>query len=281
MSGPGAGGVGPRVSVITTVYNGEGYADRAIPDILAQSFDDLEFILIDDGSQDRTLEILHDAASRDPRIRVLTPGRLGFARALNYGIARARGQIIARQDFDDRSYPDRLKLQVALLDAEPEVGVVGGYYIVVDENRGERYVRMPPTDHPSILQAMARNIPIAHTLVTFRRQTWADAGGYPEAANLVDLRFWLRIAKQRWQFRNIPEVLGEHFVHQTSFFHQSFRYGQRQRDLARVQAEVIRELSLPGWMYAYPLGRLAYAYCPTGLKRVVRRTLGGSEERDL
>jgi glycosyltransferase involved in cell wall biosynthesis len=271
----------PKVSVVTTVYNGEAYADRAIPDILAQSFEDFEFILIDDGSQDRTLEILREVECRDPRVRVLTPGRLGFAAALNYGIARAKGEYISRQDFDDRSYRDRLRLQVALLDAHPDIGVVGGYYLLVDENRGERYVRMPPTDHTAMLSAMAKYIPIAHTLVTFRRQAWAEAGGYPEVANLVDLRFWLRVAKQGWRFATIPEVIGEHFVHQTSFFHQTFHYAQRQRDLARVQAQVVRDLGLPPWMYAYSLGRFVYAYCPNALKRVVRRTLAGSRERDV
>jgi glycosyltransferase EpsE len=271
----------PRVSVLTTVYNGEAYVDRAIPSILSQSFEDFEFILVDDGSQDGTLEILRDLASRDPRVRVLTPGRLGFAGALNHGIAQARGEYIARQDFDDRSYPDRLRLQVAFLDAHPEVGVVGSYYVLVDENRDERYVRMPPTDHEAMISAMARSIPIAHTLATFRRRAWAEAGGYPEVANIVDLRFWHLVAKKDWRFATIPEVLGEHFVHQTSFFHQSFRYAKRQRDLAGVQARIVRDLGLPPWMYVYSLGRLVYPYCPTLVKRVVRRSLGGSRERDL
>jgi glycosyltransferase involved in cell wall biosynthesis len=271
----------PRVSVITTVYNGEAYVDRAIPGILAQSFDDLEFILVDDGSTDSTPEILRDLARRDPRVRIFAPGRLGFAAAVNYGILQARGEYIARQDFDDCSYPDRLRLQVAFLDAHPEVGVVGSYYVLVDEHRNERYVRMPPTEHSDMVSAMARSIPIAHTMATFRRRAWEEAGGYPEVANIVDLRFWHQVAKRKWRFATIPEVLGEHFVHQTSFFHQSFRYAQRQRELAGVQAAIVRDLGLPPWMYAYSLGRLVYPYCPTALKRVVRRTLGGARERDL
>lgn len=270
----------PRVTVVTTVYNGEGYADRAIPTILAQSFDDFEFILIDDGSQDRTLEILRELESRDSRVRVLTPGRLGFARALNHGIERALGEYIVRQDFDDHSYPERLRRQVDFLDAHPEVGLVGSFYLLVDENRGERYIRMPPTEHGDIIRSMAKSIPFAHTMVAFRRRAWADVGGYPEAVNLVDLRCWFRMAKAGWQFANIPEVLGEHFVHETSFFHQTFRYTERQRDLASVQAEIIRGLGLPRWMYAYYFGRYVYAYSPSVVKRWLRRTLGGSQERD-
>jgi glycosyltransferase involved in cell wall biosynthesis len=270
------------VSVVTTVYNGEPYADCAIPGILAQTFDDFEFILVDDGSQDRTAEILRSVAERDSRVRVFTPGgRLGVAGASNYGIAQARGEYIARQDFDDRSYPDRLKLQVDLLDREPRVGAVGGYYLLVDQNRGERYVRMPPTRHPEILRAMARYIPLAHTISTFRRTAWVEAGGYPEVHDLIDMHFWLRLGKRGWQFANIPEIIGEHIVYGESFFHRTFRYGPRQRKLARLQIEVVRQLNLPRWMYAYPVGRFAYAYFPTPLKRIIRRGLGGSREQDL
>jgi glycosyltransferase involved in cell wall biosynthesis len=277
----GRGGGTPRVSVVTTVYNGEPYCDRAIPSILAQSFDDFEFILVDDGSQDRTPEILRELAQRDPRVRVFSPGRLGVAAAANYGVSQARGEYIARQDFDDRSYPDRLRLQVAFLDAHPEVGVVGGHYVLVDENRGERYVRIPPPDHPAILASMARYIPFANTLVAFRRRVWTEAGGYPEVADLEDLLFWVKVAKLGWHFASIPEVLGEHFVHPSSFFHRSFKYAERQRALARAQATAVQELGLPSWMYMFALGRYAYAYCPPGIKRALRRTLGGSKERDL
>jgi glycosyltransferase involved in cell wall biosynthesis len=262
------------------VYNGEAYADRAIPGILAQTFDDFEFILVDDGSQDRTLEILRDLASRDSRVRVFAPGRLGAAKAANYGIAQARGEYIARQDFDDCSYPDRLRLQVAFLDAHPEVGVVGGYYVLIDQNRGERYLRMPPTDHPAIISAMARYIPLAHTIATFRRQVWSEAGGYPEVANLIDLRFWLKVGKLGWRFANVPEVLGEHYAHAASWFFSSLSYAERQRDLARVQAQAVRELGLPSWMYLFAVGRHAYAYIPPGLKRVIRRGIG-PRERDV
>ncbi|MEO7136756.1 MAG: glycosyltransferase [Gemmatimonadales bacterium] len=271
----------PRVSVVSTVYNGERYFDRAIPGILAQSYDDFELIVVDDGSEDRTPELLREVAARDPRVRIFSPGRLGAAAAYNFGVAQARGEFIARQDFDDRSYPERLRLQVERLDAEPELGVVGGYYILADESRGERYVRMPPVEHSRIVRAMARYIPLAHTVATFRRKAWEQAGGYPDVPNLIDLRFWLRVVKLGWRFANVPEIVGEHYVHWDSFFFRSLDYVGRQRDLARVQAQIIRELGLPPWMYLYPIGRYGYAHFPQGLKRALRRSLGGSSERDL
>ena len=140
-------GMTPRVSMVTTVYNGAPYFDRAIPGILAQTYEDFEFVVVDDGSTDGTLVRLRALAESDRRFRVFAPGRLGAAAAYNFAVAQASGEYIARQDFDDRSYPERLRLQVAYLDAHPDVGIVGGAYLLVDERRGERYKRMPPTDH--------------------------------------------------------------------------------------------------------------------------------------
>ena len=271
----------PRVSVVTTVYNGEPYFDRAIPGILAQTFEDFEFIVVDDGSTDHSLAKLREVAEHDSRIRVFAPGRLGAAAAYNFGVAQAQGEYIARQDFDDRSYPNRLGLQVAFLDAHPEVGVVGGYYVLVDERRGERYVRMPPSQHDAMIAAMAKFIPLAHTVATFRRRVWTEAGGYPVVNNLIDLRFWVRVGALGWRFANVTEVVGEHYVHDASFFHRSIEYVKRQQDLARVQAQAVRELGLPRWMYVYSMGRYLYAYLPRGWKRVLRRGLVGSSERDV
>jgi glycosyltransferase involved in cell wall biosynthesis len=135
----------PRVNVVSTVKNREAYYDRAIPSIMAQSFEHFEFILVDDGSSDGSLAGSHEAARSDERIRVFAPGRLGVAAAYNYGVAQAPGECIARQDFEDRSYPERLPRQVRLLDAHVDVRIVGGYYVLVDGRRNERHVRMPPT----------------------------------------------------------------------------------------------------------------------------------------
>jgi glycosyltransferase EpsE len=270
----------PKVSVVTSVYNGEAYFERAIPGILAQSFDDFEFILVDDGSTDRSLDRLRELARHDRRIRVFAPGRLGAAAAYNFGVSQATGEYIARQDFDDRSYPDRLRLQAGFLDAHPAVGMVGGSYLLVDERRGERYVRTPPIEHDAIILAMAKFVPIAHTTATFRRQAWSEAGGYPLADNLIDLRFYLRVAKLGWRFANLPDVVGEHYVHDSSWFHRTIKYVDRQRDLARVQAQAVRELGLPSWMYLFALGRHAYACIPSPLKRVVRRGFARSREQD-
>ena len=271
-----------KVSVITTVYNGERYFDRAVPSILAQSTSDFEWVIVDDGSTDTTPERLAALAASDARVRVLSPGRLGFARALNHAIEQARVAYIALQDFDDRSYPDRLRLQAAFLDAHPEVGVVGGSYLLIDETRHERYERIPPDQHDQIVRAMASRIPFAHTLVMFRKEAWRQAGGYPlRDDGLEDFRLWIEFGRLGWRFANLPELLGDHVVHARSYWFTNFKYQARQRNLAKLQWLAIRTFGLPLWMSIYPAGRYVYWAMPDGMKRAARRLLAGSREQDL
>jgi len=269
------------VSVLTSVYNGEPYFDRALPSILNQTFRDFEYIIINDGSEDRTLEMLQEAQKGDRRIKVLNPGRLGFAKALNLGLRQAQGKYIIRQDFDDISYPERIERQVAFLEANPEVGLVGGYCLTDDRNRNEKYIRKPPVDHSSITRAMAKYIPFAHTLVAIRKEALLEVGGIAEVKNITDLRTWILIGEKGWKFANIPEVLGEHYVYRQSYWHQRFTYRYRQRDLTGVQIEAVKKLKLPRWMLIYPAGRLLYLYLPNTLKRLVRRVLARSDEEDI
>ncbi len=255
-----------RVSVVTTVYNGEPYMDRALPSILAQTYKDFEWVIVDDGSEDRTGELLQQVAAKDARIKILTPGRLGRTKALNFAVENAQGEYIVQQDWDDISYPERIEKQVTFLEAHPRVGVVGSFYVIVDEIRQERFIRKPPIKHEDIIKAMARYIPFAHTLVTFRKKAWEDAGGYPLVKDIEDLMLWIAIAKAGWKLANIPEILGEHYVHPQSFWHRNFQYVERQRELAKVQLKAISELCLPKWMIIYPAGRLLYPFMPDWLK---------------
>jgi glycosyltransferase involved in cell wall biosynthesis len=270
-----------KVSVITAVYNGEAYFDRAPPSVLAQTIDDFEWLIVDDGSSDGTPQLLHQLAARERRVRVLSPGRVGRARALNLAVEQARAEYVANQDFDDTSYPDRLRLQAGFLDAHPKVGVVGGRYLLIDETRHERYERMPPEDHAQIVRAMASRIPFAHTVVMFRKEAWRQAGGYPQLDNLIDFRLWIEFGRLGWRFANLGAVIGEHSVHEQSYFLSNFKYQARQRSLAQLQLLAIRTFGLPLWMNVFPAGRYIYWTLPDGMKRAVRRLLAGSRERDL
>lgn len=117
----------PRVTVLMTVYNGEKYLGLAMDSILKQTFTDFEFLIIDDGSTDCSVEILK--RYEDPRIQlVLSYHNMGVSSAANRGLELARGEYIARMDCDDISLPERLEKQVAFMDSHPEVGVCGSWY---------------------------------------------------------------------------------------------------------------------------------------------------------
>ena len=103
-----------------SVFNGASYLGEAIDSILDQSFKDFEFIVIDDGSQDNTWEVLSDYAGKDSRLVLhRNKNNLGLTKSLNKGLNLARGEYIARMDADDISLSGRLEAQVNFLDTHP------------------------------------------------------------------------------------------------------------------------------------------------------------------
>jgi hypothetical protein len=147
--------------------------------------------------------------------------------------------------------------------------------------RGERYQRMTPEHHGQIVRAMASRIPFAHTVVMFRKAAWRQAGGYPLVDKLIDFRLWIAIGALGWRFANLPVTLGEHMIYPESYWNRMFAYRTSQRELARTQMLAIRNFELPFWTRVYPLGRYVYWSLPDRLKRLVRRLLARSLERDV
>ena len=117
----------PRVSIVMPVFNGEKYLREAMDSILAQTFTDWEFIIINEfGSNDKATAILEEYAQNDPRIAVVqNKERLGIAASMNIGLDMAQGEYIARMDADDISMPERLKKQVEFMDSHPEIDICG------------------------------------------------------------------------------------------------------------------------------------------------------------
>lgn len=122
----------PLISVVMPVYNQEQYGSAAIESILNQTFQDFEFIIVNDGSTDGTNEILKTVS--DPRVRILSLPRSGFLKALEHGVRQARGKWVARMDSDDISAPDRLERELEFLEAHPECSFVGSVYGIVTPN---------------------------------------------------------------------------------------------------------------------------------------------------
>lgn len=204
----------PRVSVVMAIYNTERYLRQAVESILAQSYRDLEFIIVDDGSDDGGLELLRTMA--DSRLRVVSRSHEGFTRALNAGIELATGDYIARMDGDDIAAPRRLEHQVTLLDQYPEIGVVGTACQRIDE--GDKFLAswFPPATDKLIRHTMIRHNPFLHPSVTMRRAVLQRAGGYDERYVVAqDYDLWFRMASY-CQLANVTEPLMKLRTHSAS-----------------------------------------------------------------
>ena len=198
----------PSVSVVMSAYNAEKYLRPAIESILAQTFTDFEFIIIDDGSTDSTRGIIAEYAGRDDRIVLIPNGNnLGLTPSLNKGLDAARGELIARMDADDISYPQRLEKQIEYMTGNPDVCLVAASYERIDEN-GEILSRESMAPGKERLRAMMRKTcSIVHGSVMYRRKPILDLGKYREyCLHNEDYDLWLRIVDKH-DIDILPDIL--------------------------------------------------------------------------
>ena len=182
----------PRVSVITSVHNGELYLEKCIESILNQTFQDFEYIILNNGSTDHTHEILKKYT--DPRLRIIHQEDLGLSRSLNKGVDLSNSDLIARLDVDDYSVPQRLDRQVTFMKQNPKVVLCGSrFQELLDEESFTQRVRFIETDE-AIRKALCLFNPFAHSTVIFRKKIFPRAGGYNcQLKYGQDYDLWLRM----------------------------------------------------------------------------------------
>ena len=207
----------PLISVCMPVYNAKRYVGEAIESILRQTFRNFEFLIIDDGSTDRSLAILKRYAARDARIRLSSSTNAGYVVRLNEMLDQARGEFIARMDADDVALPERFARQVDFLRGHPEVDVVGGAQEKIDSKGHHLNIHSDPLGHEEIQErAMTGHCPINHPSVMMRRKAVLAVGGYRvEMLPAEDLDLWLRMG-ERGRLANLPEVITRYRLHESS-----------------------------------------------------------------
>jgi GT2 family glycosyltransferase len=209
----------PAVTVLMPAYNAEAHLAEAVESILAQTFGDFEFLIIDDGSSDGTPDILRKYAKQDTRIRLeRNEHNLQIAATLNKGLRSAAAPLIARMDADDIAVPDRLKLQVARFAAQPELAALGGSIRFLSETGELGGQRLDyPTEHEAVVRALwtyERNL--AHPAVMFRTQAVLSLGGYRTQLNYAeDYDLWLRLS-EIGLLGNLPETILYYRIHSAS-----------------------------------------------------------------
>ena len=173
-----------KVSVVMAVYNEEDKVHLAIESILGQTFSDFEFIIIDDGSTDKTLEILKSYRRKDSRISIIKQSNCGLTRALNRGLTEATGRFVARQDGNDISLPHRLASQTAFLESNPSYVLVGSDIDLIDDDE-QFLVSIRNSSIENIGPKLRKTNPFCHGAIMFRRSINGKAICYNEFYKLA------------------------------------------------------------------------------------------------
>jgi glycosyltransferase involved in cell wall biosynthesis len=198
------------VSVVMPVRDGERFLRQALDSVLDQTLVDLELIVVDDGSTDGTPDLLAAAAARDDRVRVVRQEPLGLTPALNAGCALAQAPLIARMDADDVMIGHRLERQYMYLRDHPDVAVLGGGIVLVDEH-GREIDREPGRAQPSMME---RN-DLTHATVTMRAELFRELGGY-RLDQAEDYDLWLRF-EERHRLSALEKPVLHHRLHPGQF----------------------------------------------------------------
>ncbi len=204
----------PMVSIVMSVLNGERFLAEAVESVLNQSFSDLEAIVVNDGSTDRSGEILESIRETDSRLQIIHQENKGLVESLNRACALVRGKYIARLGADDIATRDRMKLQVDFMEKNPEVSVLAGAVEVIDASGKSLYFGSNPIDRDEVKAALVRGeCPLWDTTVIMRTDVFQSVGGYRKlAVYSEDYDLFLRMS-DHYQLANLATVLGKYRLH--------------------------------------------------------------------
>lgn len=212
-----------KVSVVMPVYNAELFLAEAIESILAQTFIDFEFIILNDGSTDKSREIIEKYAVQDARIVFVDDAtNTGYVPRLNQGIALAKGEYIARMDADDISLPHRFTKQVTYLDSHKKIAVVGSSASTIDAyGKVGKGWTLRATPAETRVHFLFTNY-VMHPTVMMRKSMIPE-GGYSTAfMPAEDFELWTRILHEQKERKNanviwsFPEPLLQYRSHPAS-----------------------------------------------------------------
>lgn len=256
----------PVISVLMSVHNGEPWVAGAVESVLAQRFGDFEFLVVDDGSTDRTGAILDGCG--DARLKVLHQPRRGLTYSLNHALQLTTAPLVARMDGDDVALPDRFARQLAFLDAHPDVGLLGtGCREIAPTGEVLRTIT-PPVDDAAIRRALIQGNPFIHSSVMMRREVLEAVGGYDESLRVAqDYDLWLRMSRIT-RMANLPEPLVLRRL--TPGRVSSAKDTDRIRTEVTVKLRALRSGAYPFWCAVFLAKPLLALALPPGLRRMFR-----------
>ncbi|WP_224999902.1 glycosyltransferase [Cesiribacter sp. SM1] len=208
------------ISVIIPAYNAELYIAKAIESVLDQTYKHFELIIVDDGSTDRTADIVQNYAERDGRVKYFYQENTGVGKASNKCIELAKGDIIARMDADDIMLPNRLEEQYQFLLKHPEISAVSclAYYINSKDNiTGRTYSDILTIEDCNRYLKEDKIIFCLNPGTMFLKQPVQAVGGYNEEVKIAeDIDLWNRLLEHGYYTVVMPEILMKYRIHKSS-----------------------------------------------------------------
>lgn len=199
----------PLITVLMPCYNVAEFIDRSLPSVLSQTYEDLEVLLIDDGSTDDTPAKLQEYAAKDPRIRVvINEKNLGLIRTLNLGIDLSKGEFIARMDADDISEVNRLETLYNVLDRNPDLDAISASAEYIDMKDRSRGLLIAKGTSPESLKFISFfSTPVIHPCIMLRRKVLTDNKYNPEYIHSEDYELFSRLIYSGYRIGNLKDIL--------------------------------------------------------------------------
>jgi len=253
-----------------SVFNIKEYVVESIESILNQTFKHFEFIIIDDGSSDKTREILKSL--KDSRIRLIfNEKNIGLTKSLNKALKLARGEYIARQDGDDISLPQRFERQLEFLDKNPEIKVIGTFGYSIDKKGEILRKETFPVYPEEIKKNLIIKNPFLHPSILIKKEVLQEVGGYNEKFTTTqDYELWFRILKVS-KGANLPLFLlkKRYLPNMISLKKENIQL----RNTLFLQRQAIKRGDYSKLCYIYLLRPYLSLNCPLFIKKFLRRYL--------
>lgn len=261
----------PLVSVVIAAYNSESFIKETLDSVLSQTYRNLEILVCDDASSDRTVDIVKSYKEKDERI-ILIENRenLGISLNMNNGICNAKGKYIAILDADDWAYPYRIKEQVKTMEEDKDIVLCSGFMHICDEDLNIKTVRKYPLADKDIRKAIVRYNPISHPASMWKRSALLKTSLYNERLHINrDYDLLVRIS-EFGKYRNIPKPLIKYRVRKDSETGKRIRQTQWYSFYIQMKAHFEYNFPLKFFDIVFLFARMTAAIIlPTVLQRYI------------
>jgi len=268
------------VSFIMTVKNGEDFISEVIQSVQKQTIKSWEFIIVDDGSNDMTIEIIESFIAQDSRIQLIRTGGIGRGASLNLAIDKTKSKFIANIDVDDPSHPQRAEIQMEILKQNSEYALLATNSVFIsDDTQPVWEMTQTGPEESTVKDITLRKeqpfleIAINHSSVMFRKNDLITIGKYDEIRDFqFDYELWIRYSLSGYKIGLIKEKLSSKRVHKR----QSFEARNRRKYLKgsfKLNLYVLKQLKLPMKYRLYIYLKYVYGFLPMSIRSKLRGLL--------